>query len=65
MLEPTLGCFLLVINAAMLALVASFVGDFHVRDFGSAFLGALIIGFTGWFSSRFIGSKGITREASG
>ena len=60
----SLGLFLLVINAGMLALVAQFVGDFQVRDFGSAFLGALIVSLTGWFSSRFVGPRGFSVEVT-
>jgi putative membrane protein len=40
----TLGLFMLVINAALLYLVGLILGDyFQVHNFGSAFLGALII----------------------
>jgi putative membrane protein len=60
----SLGLFLLVINAGMLALVAQFVGEFQVRDFGSAFLGALIVSLTGWFSSRFVGPRGFAVEVT-
>lgn len=58
----TLGLFLFVINAGMLALVANLVSDFQIRDFGSAFFGALIISLTGWFSSHFVGSGGAKLE---
>jgi putative membrane protein len=54
----TLGLFLLVINAGMLALVAQLLGDFHVDDFGSAFFGGLIVSLTGWLSSRYVGPRG-------
>jgi putative membrane protein len=48
----TLGLFALVVNGAMLALVASLVKGVHVSGFGSAVLGALVIslvgGLLGW-----------------
>jgi putative membrane protein len=43
----TLGLFALVINGAMLALVASVVKGVHVAGFGSAILGAVIISLVG------------------
>jgi putative membrane protein len=57
----TLGLFLLVINAAMLGLVAWFLPGFHIASFWPALLGALIVGLTGWIGSWFIGSKGLER----
>jgi len=39
----TLGLFLLVINALLLKLAAALVPGFHVRSFGAAFLGALLL----------------------
>src|SRR5262245_14614616 len=39
----TLGLFLLVINALMLMLTAAVVPGFYVRDFGSAFLGSVLL----------------------
>jgi putative membrane protein len=55
----TLGIFLLVINAAML-LLTSAISDqltlgFHVNDFGSAFLGAIVVAIVGWILSMVIG----------
>ena len=41
----TLGLFLLVINAAMLALVASLLPKFAIDGFWSALLGAMIVSF--------------------
>ena len=38
----TLGFFLLVINAAMLALVAALLPGLHIAGFGAALLGALL-----------------------
>ncbi len=43
----TLGLFALVVNGAMLALVASVVKGVHVAGFGSAVLGALVISLVG------------------
>ncbi len=39
----TFGLFLLVINALMLQLAAAFVPGVKVRDFGSAFVGSLLL----------------------
>ena len=39
----TLGLFLLVINALMLKLAAALVPGLHVRGFGAALLGALLL----------------------
>ena len=55
----TLGLFLLVINAGMVALVAWMLPGFHVLGFWAALLGALVVGLTGWIGSWFIGSKGV------
>jgi len=54
----TLGLFLLVINAAMLGLVAAFFDGFHVVGFGAAVLGAIVVSITGWIASWFIGPRG-------
>jgi len=54
----TLGLFLLVVNAAMLALVAALLEQFVVRDFVSALFGALIVSLTGWLASWYIGPSG-------
>jgi len=43
----TLGLFALVVNGAMLALVASLVNGVHVAGFGSAILGAVLISLVG------------------
>src|ERR1700686_2650826 len=39
----TLGLFWFVINALMLELAAAFVREFYVRDFTSAFIGAVLL----------------------
>ena len=54
----TLGFFILVINAAMLGLVAALLSDFHLAGFGAAFWSALIVSVTGWIGSWFIGPRG-------
>jgi putative membrane protein len=54
----TLGFFLLVINAAMLGLVATMFEGFRIDGFGSALLGAVIVSVTGWLASWFIGPRG-------
>jgi putative membrane protein len=53
----TLGFFLLVINAAMLALVAAFLPGLHIDGFRAALLGALIVSVTGWIGSFLVGSR--------
>jgi putative membrane protein len=47
----TLGLFLFVINAAMLALVAQLLPGMHIDNFKSALLGTVIVGFAGWLGS--------------
>jgi putative membrane protein len=54
----TLGFFLLVVNAGMLALVAYLLPGFRVATFGAAFLAAIIVTITGWIGSALFGSKG-------
>jgi putative membrane protein len=54
----TLGLFLLVINAAMLGLVAYFFDGFSVANFWSALFGSIIVSLTGWIVSWFIGPRG-------
>lgn len=55
----TLGFFLLVVNAGMVALVASILPGFHIDGgFGSAFATALIVWITGWIGSSLIGPRG-------
>jgi putative membrane protein len=43
----TLGIFLLVINGMMIMLASSIVRGFHVRGFGAAFWGALVLALLG------------------
>jgi putative membrane protein len=54
----TLGLFLLVINGAMLFLVAGMMPAFEISGIGTAMLGAIIVGLTGWVANGFVGNKG-------
>ncbi len=54
----TLGLFLLVINAAMLGLVAWMFDDFTIDGFWPALFGAMVVGVTSWLASAFIGPRG-------
>lgn len=54
----TLGLFLLVVNGLMFWLVAWLLPAFTIDGFQSAFLGAIVVGITGWFASWAIGPKG-------
>jgi putative membrane protein len=57
-LVVTLGLFLLVINAAMLGLVALMLPGFKIAGFWSAVGAALIVSVISWVGSWFIGSRG-------
>ena len=59
----TLGLFLLVLNAAMVALVAWILPGFHLRSFGAALLTWIIVWLTGWVGTALIGHRGIERYA--
>ena len=54
----TLGLFLLVVNAAMLGLVALLLPGFGIAGFWTAVGAALIVSIASWIGSWFIGSKG-------
>ena len=55
----SLGFFLLIVNAAMVALVAWILPGFHIYGgFWSAFETALIVWVTGWLASWFTGPRG-------
>ena len=54
----TLGLFLLVLNAAMVALVAWLVPGFQVAGFWTAVGAALIVSLVSWAASSVIGSTG-------
>ncbi len=58
----TLGLFLLVVNAAMLELVAMFLHGFKVHSFWpAAILGSIVVSIVSWLGSLVISSA--TREA--
>lgn len=54
----TLGLFLLVVNAAMLGLVAWLLDGFQLDGFGPALVGSLIVGIVSWIGSWWIGPRG-------
>ncbi len=54
----TLGLFLLVINAAMLGLVAAFLSGFAISGFFAALFGWLIVSLTSTVASWYIGPSG-------
>ncbi len=54
----TLGLFTLVINAAMLKLVAELVPGFAIETFSAAFFGALLISIISWVLNLFVGGDG-------
>lgn len=54
----TLGLFLLVINAAMLGLVAAMLDAFTLSGFGAALLGSIVVSLTSWAASWSIGPSG-------
>ena len=54
----TLGLFLLVINGAMISLVAWMMPSFHVAGLGAAIMASIIVGLTGWVANSYIGEKG-------
>jgi putative membrane protein len=54
----TLGLFLLVVNAAMLGLVALLLPGFQIDGFWTAVGGAIVVSLVSWIGSWFIGSRG-------
>jgi len=54
----TLGLFLLVINAAMVALVAWILPGMHVAGFWAAFWSAVLVSAVSIIGSWFVGPKG-------
>ena len=54
----TLGLFLLVVNAGMLALVAALLDGFRLADFASALWGSLVVSLTSWVANWTIGPSG-------
>lgn len=60
----TLGLFLLVLNAAMVGLVAWILPGFRITGgFKAALFTAVIVWLTGWVGSWFIGHRGFERYA--
>lgn len=57
----TFGVFILVVNAAMLALVSSMLPGFDITNFRSAFFGALVVSMTGWVGSWLFGGVRVVR----
>jgi putative membrane protein len=51
----TLGLFMFVINAGMLALVAALLPGMHLSGFGAALLAAIVVGIAGWLGSLLTG----------
>lgn len=58
----TLGFGILFINAALFMLAAELVEGFHVENFSSAFLGAVIIGLLNLFLGRIFGDPVLPRS---
>ena len=54
----TLGLFLLVLNAGMLALAGWLLSGFHIAGFWSAFWGAIVVSLVSGIGSWFFGPKG-------
>ncbi len=54
----TLGLFLLVINAGMVALVAWMLPGMHVAGFWAAFWTAVLVSLVSMVGSWFVGGKG-------
>ena len=54
----TLGLFLLVVNAAMLGLVALLLDGFTIAGFWTAVGASIIVSLTSWLASGLIGNNG-------
>jgi putative membrane protein len=54
----TLGLFLLVINAGMVALVAWMLPGMHLAGFGAAFWTSILVSLVSMVGSWFVGGKG-------
>jgi putative membrane protein len=54
----TLGLFLLVVNAAMLGLVALLLPGFQISGFWTAVGASVIVSLTSWLASGLIGNSG-------
>lgn len=51
----TFGLFLLVVNAAVIGLVAMFLGGFNVMGLGAGIGAAIVTGLVSWIAGWFIG----------
>jgi putative membrane protein len=54
----TLGLFLLVVNAAMLGLVAALLERFTLSGLLPAVAGSIVVSATGWLASWYVGPTG-------
>ena len=54
----TLGLFLLVVNAAVLALVAAMLDEFTISGFWPALFGSCVVSLVSWVASGWIGPSG-------
>jgi putative membrane protein len=54
----TLGLFLLVINAAMMGLVALLLGGFQIDGFWTALAASVVVSIVSWAASGLISEKG-------
>lgn len=54
----TLGLFLLVVNAAMLGLVAWLLPGMQIAGFWDAVLGSILVSVVSWLASSFVGPSG-------
>ncbi len=53
----SLGLFLLVINGAMLLLVARFMPAFHLGGLGTSIVASIVVGLTSWFAHGATGGQ--------
>jgi putative membrane protein len=53
----SLGFFLLIVNGAMLLLVARLMDGFHIAGLGSAIIAWIIMGLTGLVANALIGDR--------
>src|SRR4029078_11804658 len=54
----SVGLFLLVINAAMLGLVALVLPGFHIAGFWTAVGGSIVVSLVSWIAAWVIGARG-------
>jgi putative membrane protein len=60
----TLGLFMLVINGAMIGLVAWMMPAFHMSGLGPAIVSSIIVGVTSWAANSYIGDRGNIQAVS-